>query len=58
MSQEIEIEKTYLARFLPDNLEKCQSKEMLDIYIPKNSNHAKLRIRKSGSTYVITKKAL
>jgi adenylate cyclase len=58
MSKEIEIEKTYLAKFLPNNLVKCKSKEMLDIYIPKESKHAKLRIRKSGDSYVITKKSV
>lgn len=58
MSQEIEIEKTYLAKFLPNGLSKCESKKMLDIYLPKKSKHAKLRIRQSGSSYVITKKSL
>jgi len=57
MSQEIEIEKTYLAKFLPTGLKKCESKKMLDIYIPKQSKHAKLRIRQSGSSHVITKKS-
>jgi len=58
MSREIEIEKTYLAKFLPKDLEKCESKKMLDIYLPKESKHAKLRVRQSGSTYVITKKSV
>jgi CYTH domain-containing protein len=56
MSQEIEIEKTYLAKFLPANLKKCKSKQLIDIYLPKKTKHAKLRIRKSGDTYTITKK--
>ncbi|EKE14181.1 MAG: hypothetical protein ACD_12C00637G0002 [uncultured bacterium] len=58
MSREIEIEKTYLASFLPKDIKKCEFKEMLDIYIPKHSRHAKLRIRKSGPTHVITKKTV
>ncbi len=56
MSHEIEMEKTYLAKFLPEGLKDCRSKEILDIYVPKGSAHAKLRIRKSGETYTITKK--
>ncbi|MEI6528927.1 MAG: hypothetical protein WCN88_00790 [Candidatus Falkowbacteria bacterium] len=58
MSQEIEIEKTYLAKFLPKGLKKYESKKMLDIYVPKQSKHAKLRIRQSGSSHVITKKSV
>jgi len=57
MSQEIEIEKTYLAKFLPKGLNKCESRKMLDIYLPKHSKHAKLRVRQSGTNYVITKKS-
>ena len=42
-----ELEKTYLAKELP-NLEGAKSKEMLDIYFPKDAEHPKLRIRKNG----------
>lgn len=58
MSKNIEIEKTYLASKLPHDFKKFKSKEIIDIYLPKNSQHAKLRIRKSGDSYVITKKYL
>lgn len=58
MSREIEIERTYLVRFLPPGLEKCQSKEMIDIYLPKGVLHPKLRIRKSGDKCTITKKGV
>lgn len=58
MENEIEIEKTYLAKSLPENLAHCEGKELLDMYIPKGSAHAKLRIRKSGDSYTITKKRL
>jgi CYTH domain-containing protein len=51
----IELEKTYLAKSLPD-LSKCKSKEIIDIYIPKDSNHPKLRVRKNGEKYEMTKK--
>ena len=54
----IELEKTYLAKFIPKDLKKCKSKEIIDIYIPKSSDHPKLRIRKSGDKYEVTKKVL
>lgn len=52
----IELERTYLAKFLPENLEKCESKEIIDIYIPKSAEHPTLRIRKEGDKFEITKK--
>jgi len=58
MGNELEIEKTYLAKFLPSDLTLCKSKEIMDLYVPKSSVHAKLRIRKSGDSYTITKKSL
>lgn len=56
MAREIEIEKTYLAKYLPSGLKDCESKEIIDFYVPKNAAHARLRIRKNGSIFVITKK--
>ncbi len=52
----IELEKTYLAKVLPEGLLKCDYKEIIDIYIPTNSVHPTLRIRKNGDKYEITKK--
>ena len=57
MKNFIEREKTYLVKYLPVNIEKFPHKEIIDIYIPKESEHAKLRIRKRGNSYVITKKS-
>jgi CYTH domain-containing protein len=54
----IELEKTYLAKYLPENLKDCKSKVIIDIYFPKNSNHAKIRLRKNGDKFEITKKEL
>ncbi len=54
----IELEKTYLIKYLPSWWEKCVYKEILDIYIPKENEHSKLRIRKNGNKYEITKKEL
>jgi CYTH domain-containing protein len=53
---EIELEKTYLAKYLPKDLKKYPSKEIKDIYIPKKSHHPTLRIRKNGDMYQMTKK--
>jgi len=52
----IELEKTYLAKYLPEGLKNCRSKKIIDMYLPENAEHAKLRIRKNGDRYEITKK--
>ncbi len=52
----IELEKTYLAKKLPENLKSCRSKEIIDVYIPKSSVHPKIRLRKNGDRYELTKK--
>ena len=54
----IELEKTYLAKFLPDFLEYCKQIELFDVYIPILSSHPKLRLRKRGDSLEITKKTL
>lgn len=52
----LEIEKTYLAKYIPEDLVKSKSEEVFDIYIPKNSRHPVLRLRKKGKKYEMTKK--
>ena len=52
----IELEKTYLAKKFPEGLENCEFKEIIDIYIPKSSEHPKIRIRKNGNKFEATKK--
>lgn len=52
----IELEKTYLAKNLPEKLQSCEFREIIDIYISKSDKHPKLRIRKNGNKYEITKK--
>ena len=52
----IEREKTYLAKYIPDGLLHCRSKEIIDIYVPASAEHPILRIRKNGEAYEITKK--
>jgi CYTH domain-containing protein len=53
---EIELERTFLLKYIPPNLKKSKSKELIDIYIPKSSKHPHLRIRKRGNKFEITKK--
>ena len=53
---EIELEKTYLAKYLPKGLKDSPSKEIKDIYFPKELEHPSLRLRKRGDKYEITKK--
>jgi CYTH domain-containing protein len=52
----IEYEKTYLAKYIPTDLCKFSSELMVDIYLPQNSKHPNLRIRKKGDSYTITRK--
>lgn len=52
----VEFEKTYLAKKLPDNLKSFKFKEIIDVYLPKNSDHPKLRLRKNGDKFELTKK--
>jgi CYTH domain-containing protein len=54
----IELEKTYLARWVPKNLTDCDRAEMLDVYIPASSPHPHLRLRKRGEILEMTKKTL
>lgn len=52
----IELEKTYLAKKLPEDLKNCELKEIIDVYLPKTSEHPKLRLRKNGDKFELTKK--
>lgn len=54
----IELEKTYLVKYIPEGLEKCKSSELLDVYFPSASLHPKLRLRKKGDKFEMTKKTL
>lgn len=53
----IELEKTYLAKYLPEDIKNYKSKEIIDIYIPKASEHPQVRLRKNGDRFEITKKS-
>ncbi|MFA6255750.1 MAG: hypothetical protein WC606_01075 [Candidatus Absconditabacterales bacterium] len=54
----LELEKTYLLKEIPKGLSKYPHKDLLDIYIPFESDHAHVRIRKNGESMVIMKKEL
>jgi len=54
---EIELERTFLIKEKPKDLEKCKHFEIVDVYIPKSAEHPILRIRKSGDKYFMTKKS-
>jgi len=54
--RELELEKTFLAKFLPPGLEKSRKDDLLDVYVPATAHHPVLRIRKKGGKLEITKK--
>ena len=56
MTKEIEIERTFLAKYLPKDIYKCKHIEIYDKYIPANQAHPILRLRKKGNIYELTKK--
>ena len=53
---ELERELTFLVEELPSDLDKFPSKIIEDSYIPASSDHPKIRIRRSGDKFTITKK--
>lgn len=52
----LELEKTYLAKYLPEGITKCEVKEISDLYVPYQSEYPKMRVRRRGDKYEITKK--
>lgn len=56
MSTQVEYEKTYLLKQLPDGIENASYVTIRDTYIPDTVSHAHLRLRAKDETYVITKK--
>ena len=55
---EIELERTFLLKKIPEGLKDCKSIEIFDIYIPRSAPHPILRIRKKGEVFEMTKKSL
>ena len=56
MSQELELELTFLAKELPENIKTVKPTRIVDIYIPDTPKHSHLRLRQKGEKYEITKK--
>ena len=54
---EIELERTFLLKEVPQNLRNCKSIEGLDMYIPQLAPHPILRIRRRGDIFEMTKKS-
>ena len=56
-NQELELEYTFLASELPQEIEGISPKRLVDIYIPDSATaHSHLRLRQKGTTYELTKK--
>jgi len=53
---EIELERTFLLKYKPEDLDKCKSVEIFDTYFPKSARHPVLRLRKKGEKIELTKK--
>ena len=53
---ELELERTFLAKELPKEIEGADFVEIVDTYIPDGPEHSHLRLRKKGDKYSITKK--
>jgi len=56
MATEIELERTYLLKSLPSNLQDYPSEIIHDIYIPDSVFHPHLRLRHRGDRFEMTKK--
>jgi CYTH domain-containing protein len=54
----IEYELTYLAKYLPTQLDTTRCKEYVDIYFPASLAHPTLRLRRRGDSYEMTKKTI
>jgi CYTH domain-containing protein len=53
----IELELTYLAAELPEEIKKSKPKILVDVYVPESGvKHARLRLRQKGDSFEITKK--
>lgn len=56
MSQQLERERTFLAKELPQEIKTTKPTRIVDIYIPDTPAHSYLRLRQNGERYEITKK--
>lgn len=56
MSVQLELERTFLAKYMPVQIDGARSEIIVDTYIPGEADHASLRLRKRGELYELTKK--
>ena len=54
---EVEYERTFLARYLPEEINSVIPSEIVDTMFPADAHHPQLRLRKNGNKYFMTKKA-
>lgn len=54
--ENIERERTFLAKNLPQDILKHRSKEIVDVYFYNNDIASRFRLRKNGTSYEMTKK--
>lgn len=52
----IELELTYLAKKLPDEVKNIKPEKLFDLYLPENAYRPTMRLRQKGKSYEITKK--
>lgn len=58
MSQELELELTFLAKELPAEIKAMEPTRIVDVYVPDTPEHSHLRLRQKGEKYEMTKKCL
>jgi CYTH domain-containing protein len=54
----LELERTFLVKYLPEDLNTFSSKEIIDVYLLMDIENSKMRLRKCGDEYEITKKEM
>ena len=54
---QVELEKTFLAKFVPKEIKTAEPLILIDVYFPVSAKHPVLRLRRKGSEYVLTKKS-
>lgn len=53
---ELELELTFLAKNIPTEITNASKKEIIDMYLPVDAEHPRIRIRKNGDKYTLVKK--
>ena len=51
MNQELELELTFLAKELPQDIKTVRPTRIVDVYIPDTPEHSHLRLRQKGDKY-------